>query len=217
MSSLPRIRCRKGRRNQNGFTFVELIVAVFIFSVIVYSAFIGIKTASDMKSMADESMQRFREIQHAVDTLSRDLHQLTPRPVRDQLGDGYVAALHADQRTLYLLELTRAGWSNHIGFPRGTLQRVAYRLEEDKLFRDHQVVLDSTLANEPVKTELLTGIENIEIRFLDSSNQWQHQWPPLSTLDGSGPAVLRMRPVAVEFLIELEDLGEITRLIEIAG
>ncbi|MEE8156742.1 MAG: type II secretion system minor pseudopilin GspJ [Gammaproteobacteria bacterium] len=200
-----------------GFTFIEMLVAILVFSVFSYGTFIAVKVASDQRVMTDESMSRVSEIQHAMVTMSRDFFQLSPRPVRGKLGDTHIPALRSDARTEYVVELTRGGWSNHLGLPRGTLQRVAYRLEDNVLYRAHFGVLDATLANEPVETELLTGIDNIEIRFLDTSNQWSTQWPPLRALDVSGPAELRMRPVAIEIFVELDDVGEITRLIEISG
>ncbi len=200
-----------------GFTFIEMLVAILIFSIFSYGTFVAVKLASDQRVMTDESMSRVREIQHAMVTLSRDFFQLSPRPVRGQLGDTHIPALRSDARTEYVVELTRGGWSNHLGFPRGTLQRVAYRMEDNVLYRGHLAVLDATLANELVETELITGVDNIEIRFLNTANQWSTQWPPLGTLNVSGPVELRMRPVAVEIVIELEDVGEITRLIEIAG
>lgn len=208
---------KEGFHRPAGFTFIEMLIAILIFSIFSYGTFIAVKLASDQRVMTDEAMSRVREIQHAMVTLSRDFFQLSPRPVRGALGDTYVPALRSDARTEYIVELTRAGWSNHLGLPRGTLQRVAYRLEDNVLYREHLAVLDATLANEPVETELLTGIENIEIRFLDTSNRWTTAWPPLRSLDISGPVELRMRPVAVEIVVELEDVGEITRLIEIAG
>ena len=200
-----------------GFTFIEMLVAILVFSIFSYGTFVAVKLASDQRVMTDEAMSRVSEIQHAMVTLSRDFFQLSPRPVRGQLGDTHIPALRSDARIEYIVELTRAGWSNHLGLPRGTLQRVAYRLEDNVLYREHLAVLDATMVNEPVETELLRGIDNIEIRFLDTANQWSTVWPPLRALDTSGPVELRMRPVAIEIVVELEDIGEITRLIEIAG
>ena len=49
---------------------------------------------------------------------------------------------------------------------------------------------------------------------MDNQKQWQEQWPPLN----AAPATItRLRPLAVEVTLELEDFGEITRLIEVDG
>jgi type II secretion system protein J len=62
--------------------------------------------------------------------------------------------------------------------------------------------------------ELLDGVTNVEVRFLDASGEWQLQWPPL---DRRGPQSLTARPRAVEFAIELKDLGRVWRLVEVSG
>ena len=67
--------------------------------------------------------------------------------------------------------------------------------------RLHWPVMDRTLSTPPVRTELLDGVDNVEVRFLDSAGEWQLDWPPLQM---NGPQRLVARPRAVEFAIELE-------------
>ena len=115
------------------------------------------------------------------------------------------------------MTLTRGGWPNPAGLPRGTLQRVNYRLDNGTLVREYQTVLDATLANAPVKRDLLTDVVRITIRYMDSSRVWQEQWPPLTSTP-QGPTVgLGLRPMAVEIVIELRDAGRLTRLVEVAS
>jgi type II secretion system protein J len=74
--------------------------------------------------------------------------------------------------------------------------------------------MDRTLSTPPVRTELLDGVQNVEVRFLDTAGQWHLDWPPL---DQRGPQRLVARPRAVEFAIELEDFGRVSRLVETSG
>jgi type II secretion system protein J len=60
----------------------------------------------------------------------------------------------------------------------------------------------------------LDGVSNVEVRFLDNGGQWHLDWPPL---DRRGPQGLITRPRAVEFAIELEDYGRVSRLVETSG
>jgi type II secretion system protein J len=92
--------------------------------------------------------------------------------------------------------------------------RVAYNWEQDKLVRLHWGVMDRTLSTPPLRQELLDRVENVEVRFLDTAGQWHLEWPPL---DRRGPQSLTLRPRAVEFSIELEDYGRVTRLVETSG
>jgi general secretion pathway protein J len=113
-----------------------------------------------------------------------------------------------------LVDMTHAGWSNTAGQQRGTLQRVSYTMVNDVIKRSYQVNLDIVQGNTPVVQDLLTGVKAIQLRYLDSNQTWQPQWPPPSL---AAPESLWTRPVAVELIIEFKDWGRIRRLIEVAG
>jgi general secretion pathway protein J len=195
-----------------GFTLVELLVALAIFAILSVLAYGGYNSAVQQNEIARASMSRLEALQTTVRLLTQDFEQLAPRPVRDVLGDSRLPALLADQRDQNLFALTRAGWTNPAGLQRATLQRVSYVLEDGKLRREYFSVLDATLGSEPFRRELIDRVKSVHVRFLDGQKQWQDQWPPLN----APPATIgRARPVAVEVKLELEDFGEITRLIEV--
>lgn len=202
--------------NNGGFTLVEVLVSVFIFTVVAALAYGGYSESVKNATATREKMQRLEQLQTTIRLFTQDFEQLAPRPVRDVLGQTLEPALKADARTEYLVALTRAGWSNPAGTQRSTLQRVAYVLEDDKLRREHWAVLERTLANEPIKRDLIDRVTSVQLRYLDSNKNWNEQWPPLSAAAGNliGP---RSRPLAVEVTLELEDFGKITRLIEVGG
>ncbi len=205
-----------GRRSA-GFTLIEILVSVFLLSVLSAFAYETLNYVRRSREVTQVAFDRMRAIELALHAIVSDFQQAEPRPVRDLLGQSALPALLADPRTTNLVTLTRGGWPNPAGLPRSTLQRVTYHLDNGTLVREYQTVLDATLANVPVKREILTDVVKIGIRFLDSSRVWQDQWPPLASTP-SGPAVpLRMRPMAVEVVIELKDFGKITRLIEVPG
>ncbi len=201
-------------RRQHGFTLLEILVVVVILSVMGLMCFRAVRDARQQAEIAASHMDRLREVQRAVHLLTTDLRLLAPRPVRESIGDGYRAALLRDPNAVNLLELSRAGWPNGAGTPRGTVQRVLYRVEERKLLREHWNVTDATLATPPVKRELLGGVERIELRYLNAGREWDTQWPPLG---GTGDRAFRLRPLAVEITLVLEDYGELKRLVEVPG
>ena len=205
------IRCANS--STRGFTLLELLVAIAIFAVVSTLALTGYTQLQQQSEYAEQRLNRLREVQRAVQTLCQDLEQLEPRPVRQPLGDGQVPALQVTDTLDYRLQLTRAGWSNTAGLPRPTLQRVGYRLDENQLWRDHWPVLDRTLVVEPVKQRMLDGVRSITFRFLTANRDWVDRWPAQQV----GGRTDRSRPAAIEVVLELEDWGEIRRLVEIAG
>ncbi|HKZ74340.1 MAG TPA: type II secretion system protein GspJ, partial [Steroidobacteraceae bacterium] len=76
-------------------------------------------------------------------------------------------------------------------------------------------VLDATLSSRIVRRELLDGVDAVSFRFMDQARQWRTEWPPVQP--NQPEVTLRMRPIAVEVTLELEDWGRITRIIEVGG
>jgi len=200
-------------RVQKAFTLIEVLVALAIFGILAALAYGALSQTLLSAEMLNERMDRLQAIQKTVRYLSQDFLQLAPRPVRLELGDSIGPALQTDLRSDFALELTHGGWSNPVALPRGTLQRTAYRLVDDELIRYYWTVLDRTLNNAPIAVTILDGVESLFFRYLLDSGDWIEQWPPPTA---PGLLGLRQRPRAVEFILTLQDAGEIRRIIEIA-
>ena len=168
------------RTRAAGFTLVELLVAIFVFAIVSAIAMGGYNELVKQSDIASAGAARTRNVQSAVQRLVLDFTSLEPRPVREPLGDSVQPALRSDARNEEIVsELTHSGWSNPAGLPRSTLQRVSYRLEDDKLMREYWVVLDRTLTGEPQRAELIDRVKSMELRFMDGNRSWHEQWPPL--------------------------------------
>lgn len=201
------------RRRSKGFTLIEVLVAVAIFGVLTTLSVMTIsQTLSSVEFLSDR-MDRLQSIQRTMRYLGGDLMQAAPRPVRDELGEGFLPAVWTDLGSIFALELTHGGWSNPAGLPRGTLQRSAYRLQDGELIRYHWTVLDRTYANKAIETVLLDDVESLLFRYLQDNGEWITQWPPVTV---QGPASYRLRPRAVEIVLTLQDEGQIRRVLEVA-
>ncbi len=196
-----------------GFTLIELLVAVAIFAILAAFAYGTLGRTLESAEFLTERTDRLEAIQRTMRFLANDFRQLAPRPVREQLGDVVAPALLTDATSEYAVQLTHGGWSNPAGLPRGTLQRVAWRLQDGELARFHWTVLDRTMDNEPSARLLLDGVESIAFRYLQDDGEWTDEWPPR---DRPGPLGFSMRPRAVEIVLSTETEGVLTRLIEVA-
>jgi len=196
-----------------GFTLIEVLVALAIFGIMTTMAYQALGQSLSNADLLTARMDRIQAIQRTMSLLGRDLMQAAPRPVRDLLGDGHIPSIRTSLNTEFALEVTRGGWPNPAGLPRGTLQRVAWRIEDDELLRYHWTVLDPTLANEPVITQMIGDVESILFRYRTAGGEWTEQWPPLGA---QGVVAQRIRPQVVEVVLTLTDEGELRRFFEVA-
>lgn len=199
-------RCR-------GFTLIEVMVAMAVFAVLAAFSYGTLSQTLLSAEILSDRMDRLQALQRTIRLITDDLQQLAPRPVRDELGDNLRPALDTGFQSGFALELTRGGWNNPVVLPRSTLQRTAYRMEDDELVRYHWYALDRTLSNEPVGVALIDGVESIQFRFLVDNEDFTDQWPPLNRPGALGG---RQRPRAVEVVLRLTEEGELRRLIEVA-
>jgi general secretion pathway protein J len=198
-----------------GFTLLEVLVAVVIFGIISLLAYGGYNQLIQQSDIVERSASRTRAVQSTVQRMSEDFAMLEPRPIREPIGESLEPALRAGgTRTDTLVDLTRSGWTNPAGLSRSTLQRVTYRLLDGKLERAYWTALDRTLTTEPTSAVMLDKVRATTFRFMDQNQSWHEQWPPLGY---SGADATRLRPIAVEITLDLEDWGKLVRLVEVAG
>lgn len=204
--------------HQNGFTLLELLVALSIFALISVMAYSGLTTVLDARVILEQNMERLGQVQKTVMFLSRDLKHLANRQIRDANSiDGTLPPvlsknINAGAGELEI-ELTRSGY--HIPVikageylpGRTHLQRVAYKLEENALYRVTWTTLDRASSTLPHQSLLCDNIDTLVFRYLDDEGNWHEQWPPPNAQQAI------VLPKAIEFNLELNDWGPITRLI----
>lgn len=200
-----------------GFTLLELLIAIAIFAIVSILAMSGYNELLMQRERASQSMERARMIQRAMTRLAQDFEQLEPRPVRDATATVKNPALYFNAGGTYLVEMTRAGWTNPAGVSRSTLQRVGYRLVDGKLYRDYWTVLDRTLGSVPAQALLVDKVTTFSLRYMDHNRLWQTTWPPVGGASGVGNSRARFLPLAVEITLTLEDWGELKRVVEVVS
>jgi general secretion pathway protein J len=191
-----------------GFTLLELLVAIAVFAIMAVMAYGGLSNVIANSDQSKVALNRLQQVQLAMLALSRDFSQISKRNIRDEYGNSTNYLMVGGDIDL-VVEFTRNGRRNPAELLRSHLQRVAYKLEDDRLIRMHWNHLDRSQGAEPVESELLNDVNAFDIRFLDSNGEWHSEWPPLSPSSQSGePAWL----VALELNLELADWGELRRI-----
>ena len=197
----------KNNNITRGFTLLEMLVALSLFSVVSVMAYGGLQGVISTKQSTQKSADRISELQLVMMRISNDLRQAIPRKIRDQYGD-FSHAMESSKSGDDIISWTRAGYRNPAHLKRSNVQRVAYKLQQQKLIRVTWPVLDRAQETEEMETEVLEDIESIDWRFLNNRDEWLSDWPEEGT-----NAQLYALPKAIEFTFELKDLGKVKRLI----
>lgn len=200
---------RRGMGRSAGFTLIELLVALAVFAILALLAYGGLSGMLETRALSDERADELRQLQLAYRTVERDIEQYVPREVRDEFGQAE-PPLTAGSEIGAALELTRGGWRNPAEQPRSTLQRVAYAVQDEKLLRSAWLNLDRPADAEPVEQELVPGVSELRLRFLDGSDVWQERWPPAGqSFTEEGTPVAAPPPRALEMVLVTERWGEL--------
>lgn len=211
------MRRRTSHDHAQGFTLLEVLIAISIFAMIGLASNQVLRTVIDAQAATDKSSERLLRMQRVYLAMSLDMRQVSDRAIRDQYGDESPPVLIP--RRGYAVELTRTGWRNPLGNARSNLQRVAYELDGDVLLRHFWTVLDRAQDTEPRTQTVLRDVESLEIRMLDPAGAWHTTWPPARRGFGAGdeedePPAL---PAAVELKLVTPDFGELRWVFEVAG
>ncbi|GAB3248392.1 GspJ family type II secretion system protein [Chitinimonas naiadis] len=187
------------RASKRGFTLIEILVALAVFSVLAVIAYQGVARLANAKQVMDADNRKWRELTVALARFDDDFAQVANRPWRDEGGTtqsavrGAAGALDANGAQL---ELVR--------YDGERLTHLGYRLRDGHLELLLWNALDLAPRSSPTALAMLDKVKTFSLRFLDGAGQWQLSWP-----QGAEAAQL---PRGVEVTITLESGETVTRL-----
>ncbi len=193
-------------RQPSGFTLLEMLIALAIFSVVSMAAGSLLFQAIEAQSVTTRFGDRLLDLERGLHRLSQDLAQYVAKPVRDEFGDSSPAMLLAPGS----LELTRRGWANPAGHRRSELQRVRYWVEEGALHRGYWDVLDRAPDSPMRHQTILEHVAWIDFQPITAAH----------ILRGDGMTLAEQQyepPVALRVLLEVDGYGEIMRIMDLPG
>jgi general secretion pathway protein J len=191
------------RSPARGFTLIEIIVVVLVFSIMAAMAYGGLNSVLRTRNGIEDSFARTAAFERAYQRLRADFQNVRYRPIRDAYGDVQPAVIAARDGAV---SITRGGWRNPMSVTRATLERVSYKVEDKKLQRSSFRVLDQATDSKPVTLTVLEGVEEMKWRFMDDSREWREGWPAqvMQTPEDNASA---LPPRAIELTIVTKDWG----------
>ena len=151
----------------NGFTLVEVVVALFVFAMLAAAGVALLSFAVRAQAASSIVLAKVADDRRATALLIGDLGQAVPRVTRDANGEGR-PAFQAEQGDL-LLSYVRGG---------AAPQYVEIRLESGRLIRAAAPFADGAVARSPLV--LAENVERAELRFRNKE-AWNEEWVPTRT------------------------------------
>ena len=193
------------KQRQSGFSLVELMVALAVFSIISAASFVGLNSAIRSYSFFVQESSDETRANIFIALITKDFLQIVPRIVRDSNGDYQPAfKLGGD----YLVEFSRGGQPS-IGQSTG-ISRVAYKKEKKQIWRYTWPFLDNIRTTEPSKALVLDNVKSIKIEAIDESLRESKSWPKTISFDNQEYA---RTPQAIQVEVEVEGDGKLERFI----
>lgn len=193
------------RSAQQGFTLVELLVALSIFALLSAAGVMLLGNAVSAQGQVAQRLEEQGGMQRIVSLLDQDMAQALPRISRTDSGllaPAFYSRTPSDSEPM--LQFVRGGWINPDGAARPDVQKVEYWLREGRLERRGYPLVDGAAGGEPAT--LVDNVESIEMAFREARGEWIERW------QGERPLAM---PVAMRIVIARRGAAPLTLLFRV--
>jgi general secretion pathway protein J len=196
--------------NDKGFTLIEVIIALAIFSLISIAAYKAIDGLIKVKERIDNEDLKWQQVMQFLDRFELDVKQHANRPIRnanDIMEPAWVAQPGYTNQYGAQLIFSRFGNAELSGYLMDT-RRIGYRLNQGAIELVQWPSLDLTKGENPEVFEVLQNVNNMNIKYLTNDGRWILIWPEVVGTN-SGDTIF---PKAVSLDITMHSGEKIQRL-----
>ncbi len=153
--------CQKTAR-EDGFTLVEVLISMLIFSLISVGALVALSATLEARDRSQARLVEIEALATARRVMADDFAAMVRRQNRDGLGglvDNSFQTIRQDA-----FELTRRARANPDGrFPRGDLLRVSWRVDNGRLVRGFLPHENPAQIADPIDRVILDGVDAMDL------------------------------------------------------
>lgn len=186
----------------DGYTLIEVLIALFIFAIATYLAGVSIIESQRYEKIIKERTKRLVQVQRAMTLMAQDVVQVVAK-VKDNNGRG-VGTFYTQDNRLYF---TRMGQINPDYIEeKSSLQDVIFYIEDENIIRETKALED----NDYIRTVLLKKVDSVAWLFYDNQLKEYDIWPPTQDWQFKIPTLIRLK-------VTLPNYGTIERAIALSG
>lgn len=184
-----------------GFTLLEILIALFIFSMIALISTSALHTVINAQTKTEMNAKRLRELQTTFILMSREITQAIDRPVINSIGKEDVAFKGTPKGFIF----THLGLDDPMSrIARSSLERSGYHWHKNKLWRISFEALDQAPKAKPDVQVLLHHVIFAQFSYLDGEGRFHEQWPLAAEPN-------RTIPRAVKIDLEIAQWGKVSQ------
>jgi len=176
-------------KNDGGFTLVEALVSLFVFSLIAAGCTVLLMQGVESQKRVAMAQASLRELQAARSLLANDMLQLAPRRVRNPDGGHAAVFLGGEQGVSFV----RVAAEPNAGGVRTTLAYITYGVEDGRVMRWSRTILDAAQAGgaDASVTErvVFAHAEDARFEFFDGA-AWRTSWEAVTA--GAAPRAVAL-------------------------
>lgn len=162
------------KNKQNGFTLLELLIALFVFTILSMMLMSALHNIINIQSGTEANAARLRQVQVAMLLMQRDVEQTVERPIINAAGKEEQAVVGTPQG----FTLTHMGFANPLGTAvQSSLQRTRYYWSKEVLVRQTWASVDMAAGTPSRIKPLLYNVTGARFSYLDKEGQFREQWP----------------------------------------
>ena len=190
--------------NVKGFTLVEILVAIFLASLIGILVLSGLSTSLSINEKTLNRSNLLSQIALTDKIIKRDLLHALDRNARDERGDVRDWPLYGE---VLLDEGIFLAFSIHTPIregSRGALKWVEYSKEGSQIIRSEYSYVDRVLDSFKHSSILLDSVDSLDLKFFNQGS-FAEAWPPQEMVEFSG------LPQMIEISFKFESYGDVFR------
>ena len=161
-------------KKHKGFTLLELMVAIGIFAVVSLLAMGGMSHVMTIQKESQTRLDDLNRLQMFFQVFDREITHLVNRPVRGEYGLQLSALSSTTSDAVDGIEFTHQG--RMIPGQSYSLQRVAYYIEGEQLYKKIWPVLDRAEDTPSYQQIVLNDVTEFNIRYLIETSPGQMEW-----------------------------------------
>ncbi|OGT42637.1 MAG: type II secretion system protein GspJ [Gammaproteobacteria bacterium RIFCSPHIGHO2_12_FULL_37_34] len=189
------------RNKLHGFTLLEILVALFIFTILSIMLVGGLHSVINAQSVTLQHGERLHQLQLALLMMSRDIEQTINRPVIISSGREEQAFV-GNNRMFTFTHLGLAHPTEWIA--RSTMQRTRYSFNDNAIWRTTWPVVDQAPQSRSHSRRLLVATQ-ASFQYLDKKGRFHNDWPVVGQHNESLPRAIRI-------YLTLPKWGELSQL-----